>query len=252
VKSESLFQYVGAYLGVSGHPDYRTALNGLQVEGRSEVGKIAASVDASEVVIQRAVEAGVDVLLVHHGLFWDGLRPVTGRRFRKLKLLLDHGIALYSVHLPLDGHAEVGNAALLAGALGLGALEPFGEYKGVSIGWSGRLAVPKAREEFADDLAEVLGGSVRTIEGGEATVAHVGVVTGSGGSFLEDAVDARLDALVTGEASHHTYVDANELGVNVFLGGHYATETFGVKALATHLAERFSLEWAFIDEPTGM
>ena len=252
MKLESLLQYIDGYLGVADHPDYATALNGLQVAGPEEVQSVAVAVDASEEVVEAAVQGGADLLLVHHGMFWDGLRPITGRRFRKLKLMLDNDLALYSVHLPLDGHSEVGNGALLARALGLTDLEAFGDYKGASIGWAGRLEDVPAREAFGDRIAGALGSSVHVIPGGPAHVDRVGVVTGGGASFTEAAADAGLDALVTGEGSHHTHVDAMELGVNVYFGGHYATETFGVKALAEHLAERFGLDWRFIDAPTGL
>lgn len=252
MKLESLLQYVDEYLCVPHHPDYRTALNGLQVAGGEDVGRIVAAVDASEAVIEEAAAAGADLLLVHHGIFWDGLQPLTGRRYRKVKTLLDHDMALYSVHLPLDGHAEVGNSALLARAMGMDELTAFGDYEGVKIGWAGLLADRTSREGIKDALGEILGGPVHLIAGGPEVIERVAVVTGGGASFTEQAAGAGLDALVTGEGSHHTHIDAMELGINVYFGGHYATETFGVKALASHLAERFDLEWAFIDQPTGL
>lgn len=252
MKLESLLQYVDQYLSVSDYPDYPTALNGLQVAGSEEVQRIVVAVDASESVIQEAAATDAEVLIVHHGIFWDGLRPLTGRRYRKIKLLLDNGMALYSVHLPLDGHAEVGNSALLARAIGLDDLEAFGEYKGAGLGWAGVLPERTTRDDLRATLGEVLGGDVHVIEGGPEIMERVGIVTGAGGAFTEQAVEAGLDALITGEGSHHTHVDATELGINVYFGGHYATETFGVKALGAHLAERFDLEWAFIDQPTGL
>lgn len=249
---ESLLQYTDRYLGLPDHPDYGTALNGLQVEGAGDVRHLVAAVDASEAVIQEAAALEADLLLVHHGMFWDGLRPLTGRRYRKVKALLDHGIALYSAHLPLDGHAEVGNSILLARALGLRELRGFGEYQGASIGWAGLLAQRGTRDDLRQVLTGILGGGVHLIGGGPEQVEVVGVVTGGGASFTEQAAAAGLDALVTGEGSHHTHIDAMELGINVYFGGHYATETFGVKALAAHLAERFDLEWTFLDQPTGL
>lgn len=252
MKLESLLQYVGEYLGVEDHPDYPTALNGLQVGGPEEVTRIAAAVDSSESVIHEAIEGGANLLLVHHGLFWDGLRPVTGRRHRKLKSLMDNNLALYSVHLPLDSHPEVGNSALLARELGVSALEAFGEYKGRSIGWAGDANAGTTRAELQATLAAKLGGSVHLIPGGPERIDRIGVVTGGGASFTEAAADRGLDALITGEGSHHTHADAMELGINVFFGGHYATETYGVRALAEHLAERFDLDWFFVDRPTGL
>ena len=252
MKLESLLQYLDAYLAVGEHPDYGMALNGLQVEGGEEIGHIVAAVDASEATITEAAERGADLLLVHHGLFWDGLRPMTGRRYRKIRLLLEGDIALYSAHLPLDSHAEVGNCALLARALGLALEGRFGEYEGTPIGWWGTVAEATDARGLAASLEGLLGGPVHMIPGGPDRIERVGVVTGGGGSFVGEAVAAGLDAFVTGEGSHHTHFDAVELGVNVFFGGHYATETFGVKALAEHLGERFGLTWDFVDQPTGL
>jgi len=253
MKLESLLQYVDAYLGVPDHPDYPHALNGLQVGGPEEVNHVMAAVDASEASIAAAVEAGADLLLVHHGLFWDGLRPVTGRRLRRLGPLIEHGVALYSAHLPLDSHPEVGNCALLGRALGLEPRGRFAAYHGVDIGWWGELAVPVDVAVLGERLMDVLGGArVHVIPGGPAVVGRVGVVTGGGASYTVEAAALGLDALVTGEGSHHTHFDAMELGVHVLMGGHYATETFGVRALAAHIADRFELRWEFLDQPTGL
>ena len=253
MKLESLLQYLDTYLGVSGHPDYPQALNGLQVEGAEEVRRIVAAVDASQAAVEGAVAAGADLLLVHHGLFWDGLKPLTGRRYRRVKPLVEHGVGLYSVHLPLDAHPEVGNCALLGRALGLALEGRFGDYKGVPIGWWGTLPAALEASELRDRLSEVLGrGPVHLIPGGAERIERVGVVTGGGASFVEEAAQIELDALVTGEGAHHTHFDAMEMGIHVLFGGHYATETFGVRALAEHLAERFGLEWSFLDQPTGL
>lgn len=253
MKTEPLLQYLDQYLGVLGHADYPRALNGLQVEGPDEIRKIVACVDASERSISAAAELGADLLLVHHGLFWDGLLPITGRRHRRLHLLLTHGIGLYSVHLPLDAHPEVGNCILLARALGLEPAGRFGRHEGTDIGWWGTLGDPEEPERFRDRLsAAVGGGKVHWVPGGPGRVGKVGVVTGAGGSFVGEAVSSGLDALVTGEASHHHHFDATEEGIHLFLAGHYATETFGVRALAGHLGERFGLEWEFVDQPTGL
>jgi dinuclear metal center YbgI/SA1388 family protein len=253
MKSESLFQYLDRYLGIPEHPDYGRALNGLQVEGPSEIGKIVAAVDASEAAISAAVEAGADLMLVHHGLFWDGLAPVTGRRRRKLQLLLGNRIGLYSAHLPLDAHAEVGNCMLLARAMGLEPAGRFGRHEGVEIGWWGTLEPPEEPQPFVGRVSLAVGGGpVHWAPGRPARIGKVGVVTGAGGSFVSEAVSAGLDALVTGEGAHHHHVDAVEEGLHLFLAGHYATETFGVRALAAHVGERFGLAWEFLDHPTGL
>ena len=253
MKAESLFQYLDRYLGIQDHPDYGNALNGVQVEGGPEVTRVAAAVDASEASIAAAVEAGADLLLVHHGLFWGGLQPLTGRHVRKVRALLRHDLALYAAHLPLDSHSEVGNCALLGRALGLELEARFAPYEGVEIGWWGRAAEPWTAAGLREHLSTVLGGTdVHLIPGGPEHVERVGVVTGGGASFVGDAATLGLHALVTGEGSHHTHFDAMELGIHVLFGGHYATETFGVRALSEHLADRFGLEWVFLDQPTGL
>src|SRR5690606_913804 len=212
--------------------------------------RIGVAVDASEASIRAAAGRGCDVLIVHHGLFWDGNVPVTGRRYRRLRLLIERGIALYSAHLPLDVHPEVGNNVVLARELGMMVEGTFGDYKGMPVGVWGRLAL--SREALAARLDEVLGGRVRLLPGGPERLERVGVLTGAGGGMIAEAIAAGLDALVTGEGAHHTYFDAIEGGINVYYGGHYATETWGVRALAAHLSERFGVPTEFIDLPTGL
>ncbi len=250
MKLESLLQYVDSYLAVVGFPDYPDAFNGLQVEGPEEVTRIAAAVDASEATIASAAEERCDLLIVHHGLFWDGERTVTGRRFRKLSGLIRNGIALYAAHLPLDAHPEVGNCALLARALGIDVQQGFGSYQGIDVGCMGLAS--ESRNSLRSKLVEVLQGEVRLIAGGSQEIERVAVVTGGGGSLIEEAARAGVDAFVTGEGAHHTYFDAMEHGVNVYYAGHYATETFGVRALAAHVEDRFQIPWVFIDHPTGL
>jgi dinuclear metal center YbgI/SA1388 family protein len=245
-----LTEYLDAYLRVGEVPDYPNAWNGLQVENGGEVTRVAAAVDASEAAVREAARRGCDLLLVHHGLFWDPQRPVTGRRFRKLSLLLHHGIAVYAAHLPLDVHPEVGNNVVLARELGLKVEGWFGAYQGTPLGVWGTLEL--SREALAARLDELLGGPVRLLPGGPERVRRVGVLTGAGGSLIGDAIGAGLDAYVTGEGAHHTYFDAVEGGINVYYGGHYATETWGVRALAAHLGDRFGLPWEFLDLPTGL
>ena len=246
MKLASLVEYLDGYLRITGHPDYPTALNGLQVEGRPDVERVCGAVDASEAAIDAARAAGADLLIVHHGLFWDGLRPVTGRRRRKLAKILQAELSVVSVHLPLDAHVEIGNCILLARALGVAPAGRFGAYQGTDIGWWGGLEIPRA--ELARRAETVLDGHVRVLEGGPARVQKVGVLTGSG-AFVEAAARLGVDTVVTGEGPHHIAIDAAELGVNVLYGGHYATETFGVRALGDWLAGRFGLEHVFVDIP---
>lgn len=252
MKLESLLQYVDEYLGVPGHPDYKTALNGLQVAGSATVETIATAVDASAGTIEASADLGADLLMVHHGLFWGGLQPVVGRMHRRLTRLFEANLALYSCHLPLDGHGEIGNCILLARALGISPEGRIGAYEGVDLGWWGRLPEALAPEAFQQRVSEAVGGSVIALPGGPDVIERVGVLTGGGGSFVEDAAELGLDAFVTGEGAHHTYFDAVEFGIHVLFAGHYATEVFGIRALGEHLAERFELDHHFIDQPTGL
>lgn len=244
--------YLDSYLRVAEVPDHDSALNGLQVENSGIVTHLVAAVDASQRTIDRVVTecpAG-SLLLVHHGLFWDGNQPVRDRRYRRLKALLDHDVAVYGAHIPLDVHPEVGNNAVLARLLGILDPVPFDSYRGTPFGASGHLIM--SREMLVARLVELLGGRVHLIPGGPETTTRVGIITGAAGNRVQAAADAGLDTFITGEGTHHTVFDALELGVNLLYAGHYATETVGVKALAEHLAERFGPEWEFHDHPTGM
>lgn len=245
-----LVDYLDEYLRVSDVPDYPNALNGLQVGSDRPVSRVTVAVDASERAIDRATALGSEFLIVHHGLFWDGLLPVTGARYRKLKRCLDAGLAVYSSHIPLDLHPDVGNSAVLARALDIKLEGTWADYRGVEIGVWGGLEL--TREGLAARLDELLGTRVRMIPGGPERLERVGVVTGAGGGMIREAIKTELDALVTGEGAHHTYFEAMEGGINVYYGGHYATETWGVRALGAHLEQRFGLPWEFLDLPTGM
>lgn len=245
-----LVAYLDGYLRVRDVPDAPAALNGLQLANGGTVTRVAAAVDLCEATVHLAGERGADLLLVHHGLFWSGLRPLTGLAYRRVARLVRQNIALYSAHLPLDLHPDVGNNALLARQLGVAVRGAFGEEYGVRIGVWGELDVGRAA--LAERLAALLGGAPRVMPFGPARVRRVGIVTGGAGSMIAQASAAGLDTYITGEGAHHTFFDAEELGVNVFYAGHYATETVGVKALAEHLQARFGLPWTFLDHPTGL
>lgn len=248
--ARAVADHLDGVLGVAGAADYPGALNGLQVEGERPVRRVACAVDAAESTLRRAVAEGADLVVVHHGLFWDGNLPVTGRRYRRLKLLMDAGVALYAAHLPLDAHPTLGNNALLLRALGVEPTGRFGDFKGTPLGWWGETDV--RREALCARLDAVLGGRVKMVPGGPERIRRLGVVTGGAGSMVGAAAAAGLDAFVTGEGAHHNFFDAEEGGINLFLGGHYATETFGVRALGEHLAAELGLEWFFVDHPTGL
>jgi len=241
-----LVSYVDGYLRVLEVPDAPHAINGLQVANAGTVSRLAAAVDLCEATVRMAAEQGADLLLVHHGLFWGGLQPLTGRAYRRVAGLMAQNIALYSAHLPLDLHPDVGNNAVLARQL----RGEFGEEYGVRIGRWGETDV--SRDALARQLAALTSSAPRLMAFGPERVRRVGIVTGAAGSMIAQAAAAGLDTFVTGEGPHHTFFDAEELKLNVFYAGHYATETVGVKALAEHLHVRFHLPWTFLDHPTGL
>jgi len=252
MKLPQLTEYLNNLLQIAAVPDYPNAVNGLQLENaKGEVTKIAAAVDAHLPVVKQAIARGCDLLLVHHGLFWSGLQPVTGATFEKLRTGLENHLAIYSAHLPLDGHLELGNSILLGKALGLEAVwEPCFAFKGFNIGV--RAAVSVSRHELFDRLSKALGLKPHVCAGGPEMTQHIGIVTGGAGSEVAAMKAAGIETFITGEGPHWSYTLAEELGVNLFYGGHYATETFGVKALAVHLSEKFGLPWEFVDHPTGL
>jgi dinuclear metal center YbgI/SA1388 family protein len=253
--------YLDQYLRIKEVPDETNAVNGLQVENSGRIGGIVAAVDASQATIVGAIAARdpgrpAPLILVHHGLFWEGNVPLTGRRYRRVAPLLDHDMAVYAAHIPLDIHPEVGNNAVLAERLGLQVEGWFGNYKGIRMGvWGHAPASLSSRESLAGELdraLHTLKGTATLIPGGPEKPGKIGIITGAAGTMLGDARAAGLDTFITGEGPHHTYFDAMESGVNLIYAGHYATETLGVQAMASHLADRFSLDWEFHDHPTGL
>ena len=247
---KELSAYLDDYLCHESVPDYRDAFNGLQVEGRAEVRRIAVAVDACSATIEQAISGGADMMIVHHGLFWGAKAPVTGAYYRRLSALIKKDLSLYSSHMPLDAHPEVGNNHVLARQLGLTVSGMFGEHDGVPIGVWSETEIP--REELVSRIKAQLGIGPLVIATGSGTVRKVGIITGGAGSMIKNAQQAGCDTFITGEGQHHTYFEAEERGLNVIYAGHYATETVGVKALARHLEQRFGLESFFIDHPTGL
>ncbi len=231
--------------------DYPGAVNGLQIANSGSITRIVAAVDACEEVIREAARENGTLLIVHHGLFWNGVQPITGSHYRKLKAALDGNLALYSSHLPLDLHPELGNNALLARALGMTSLKPAFEMKGQAVGVSGKIKAI-TRESFGKKISEAVGDDVHLAPGGPSTIRTVLIVTGGAGSEVIRAAGLGVDAFVTGEGPHWSYTAAEEAGINLFYAGHYATETFGVKALAAHLSKKTGLPWSFLDHPTGL
>jgi dinuclear metal center YbgI/SA1388 family protein len=245
-----IVDYTDKYLRIRKIEDWPNALNGLQIENSGNVMKIGAAVDVSTRVLIKAAEQHVDLLIVHHGLFWSGSRRITGSLRRQLKLAFENNIAVYSAHLPLDVHPDVGNNAQLAGALGFKSTKPFLKEKEELVGLRIKQALPRA--ELIRKLRRVLRGPIKAFNFGPKETTRIGIVTGAAGSEIYRVAADKIDTFITGEAPHWAAVAAEELGINLLAGGHYATETFGVKALAAHLSKRFKLPWEFLDFPTGL
>jgi dinuclear metal center YbgI/SA1388 family protein len=247
-----MVSFLDRELRIAEIPDYPAALNGLQLANDGGVKRVVAAVDASLAVVEEAAAGGTPALLiVHHGMFWQGTQALTGPHYRKIKTAMDAGLALYSAHLPLDIHPQWGNNIQLAQALGLANPIPFFHWKDIFLGlrgaWSG------TRDELAMALSRAVGGGpVHVAAGGPAEIREIGLITGGAGSEIAKVAAEGIDTFITGEAPHWSHPLALELGSNLLLAGHYATETFGVRALAEALAARFGLPWSFIDHPSGL
>ena len=245
-----IVEYTNDYLRIDEIEDWPNALNGLQIENSGKVTKIGAAVDVSTRVLTTATKKKIDLLIVHHGLFWPGLQSVTGSLRRQLKVAFENDIALYSAHLPLDVHPKVGNNAQLATALGLNSTKRFLKEKSESVGLKAKAST--SRDVLIRKLKTALRGPVKSFNFGPKTSRRIGIVTGAAGSEIYRVAETNIDTFITGEAPHWAAVAAEELEMNLILGGHYATETFGVKALAAHLSQKFRLPWEFLSCPTGL
>ena len=253
--SAQLAEYTDALLGTAGTPDYPNAVNGLQLENESPIRGIAAAVDFSTRAIQGAIENGANLLLVHHGMFWGGLAPVSGPSYRRLRTMMENDIAVYSSHLPLDRHPTLGNNALLAARLGLTATGEFARFQNIFIGMSGESdieteAVIARARDFATTYGEIRTSVIPT---GRRTKKW-GICTGAGASAetLAEVSAGGIDTLIVGEGPHWTAIHAEEHNLAIIYAGHYATETLGVSALAKHLADKYEVPWSFINAPTGL
>ncbi|MEF8774616.1 MAG: Nif3-like dinuclear metal center hexameric protein [Halobacteriales archaeon] len=242
-------------LDTADYADVDASANGLQVgPAEKTVDHVAFAVDGVEETFERAAGQGADLLVVHHGIVWGGLDRVTGLEYGRLRSLLQNDVALYVAHLPLDGHPEFGNAAGLADRLEIPETEPFAMLNGQPIGRRGRLETPLTTDSLHSRVADSLPvdtGDVRVLDHGPDRIEDVAVVTGSGADFLREAADAGVDAFVTGEAKQKIYHEAREAGVSVLLAGHYTTETVGVRALQS-LVANWGPETTFIEAATGL
>jgi dinuclear metal center YbgI/SA1388 family protein len=253
--STGLGTYIDELLGTATTPDYPNAVNGLQLENSSPVRRIAAAVDFSTRAIQGAIENGANFLIVHHGMFWSGIGPFSGPSYRTLRMLIEHDIAVYSSHLPLDRHPTLGNNALLAAELGLTPTGSFARFQDIFIGVSGESDTETASLTARARVFAKSYGEIRTsvIPSGRRTKKW-GICTGAGASAetLSEASAAGIDTLIVGEGPHWTAIHAEEHELAIIYAGHYATETLGVRALAQHLAKKYELPWSFINAPTGL
>jgi dinuclear metal center YbgI/SA1388 family protein len=250
VPLKNIIAYCDTLLHTAAIRDFEGAVNGLQVENSGAVTKIAATVDASLATIKLAIAAGADLLIVHHGLFWNARLPWIEHNYKLQRLLIENDLAVYSSHLPLDFHPKLGNNAVLSDLLGFKILRPFLFAHGQNLGVKVQTTIPRA--ELVRRFDRAIGGKSKVIAAGPATCQAIGIVTGGAGQELQRATNEGVDTFISGEGPHWTYALAEELGMNVLYGGHYATETYGVKALAANLSKKFRVPWTFLDHPTGL
>lgn len=247
IHRDSLVAYLDQYLDSRGR-DYGP--NGLQVEGREEIRKIVTGVSACQDLFVRAREAGADAVLVHHGLFWEGMpRQLTGIQYRRVAELIRGEMSLLAYHLPLDRHLEVGNNAVAGRQLGLEDIEPFGLHDGLPVGVKGRFPEPVPAAELLERTRRIYAQEPLAYMSGPDTVSTLGIISGGGQRDFYTAIEEGLDGYITGEVTEWVMNVARESRVHYLAAGHYATERLGVRALGEHLRERFGVEVEFIDVP---
>jgi dinuclear metal center YbgI/SA1388 family protein len=251
-----LARYADSLLEIGTTPDYPNAVNGVQIYNQSPIRKVAAAVDFSTRAIEGAIAGGANLLLVHHGMFWGGLEPITGSHYRRVRTLIEADIAVYSSHIPLDRHPTLGNNTLLAKQLGLQPSAPFAHFHDTFIGLCGESDIETAAiVTAAREFARAYGGDVRTslVQAGRRTRKWA-ICTGAGASVdtLREAEAMGVDTLIVGEGPHWTAIHAEENDLAIIYAGHYATETLGVRALAEHLGEKYDVPWSFVSAPTGL
>ena len=221
--------------------------NGLQVENTGQVRKVCCGVDASLEFFEAAHGRGADLLVCHHGISWgDSLKHITELNYRRLAFLVRHDMALYAAHLPLDAHPQLGNNIRICRALKLQRVKPFGMYRGQLIGFQGRLPTPMRYDRFKQLVTDVVGGELRSMDCGKKTVATVAVISGGAANEVMQAAQAGVDVYLSGEANLSAYSLAREYGINALFAGHYATEVFGVKAVAEFLGKKLGLDAEFV------
>lgn len=250
MERNELVTYLDSYFNVSTIRD--SSCNGLQIEGKSTVTKIALAVDFSMKAVQEAQKAGCDLLIVHHGLIWGGLTHIRGFICERVKTVMDAGLNLYALHLPLDMHSELGHNVQIARLLELDSCETFGSHNGQELGVQGIFSRPLTVEALKERIDTTLSTVSLVLPFGCKSIHSIAIISGSGARGITEAIEKGCDAFFTGESSHTIYHTARDAAINVFFGGHYATETPGLKALGRHLADKFELPSTFLDIPTGL
>jgi dinuclear metal center YbgI/SA1388 family protein len=244
IRTEDIVNYCDQRTKISEIKDFPGAFNGLQIQNLGTISKIGASVDAGLVPFQNAISKGIDYIITHHGLFWSPPFPITGPAYQKVKLCLDHNLAVYGSHLPLDCHPEIGNNAILAQKLGLLPTSSFLPYEGVDIGLITKNT--QSKKDLSNRLESLFPKGINSMEFGTEKPSTIAILTGSGQSAVDKILNAGTDTLITGELKQQHFNLAQELKLNLYACGHYATETFGVDALAQEVAEKFDLPYEFI------
>jgi dinuclear metal center YbgI/SA1388 family protein len=224
--------------------------NGLQVQGVQTIKRIGLTVDACMAVYKKAAQKKCQMVIVHHGMIWNGLKSITGPTYEQVKFLVKSGMSLYAAHLPLDLHQTLGNNIILAQILKLSSIKPFGRYHGNFIGYEGILATACTVQELGAACKKKLGGTFSMLPFGKKKIRTVAIVSGGGSDAIPEAIDKKIDCFITGEPSHWNHHSALEGRLNVLYLGHYHSETPGVKALGKNLEQKFDVETVFVDEPT--
>jgi len=247
MKLKSVIDYLNEYLEVQAFSD--VSANGLQVENSGKIKKIGLAVDACQEVIEKAADQSCDLLIVHHGLFWGKQTLIVDNHYKRVRSLISADIALYAAHLPLDAHPEVGNNAQIAKKINLQEIEPFALYNGKNIGMRGKLKTKKSLGKAIKDFKKQIGLCNNVLNFGSEEILSVGVVSGSATDIdlFKEVKRLGIDMLITGEPKYEAYYLAQEIGLNIFYGGHYMTETFGVKALGEVLQQKFKIKTVFFD-----
>src|SRR5258708_16260558 len=250
VALHTIISFANEMLEVAKIEDYSGAVNGLQLENGGTVSKIGAAVDASSRTIEMAINESVDLLIVHHGIFWGGLSPVTGPAYRRLAKAMEADLAIYSVHLPLDFHPEIGNNVLLAEALELTPVSPFWFVKGRAQGYLSTVSLELS--DLVRRAERVLGRKVWCCPAGPSRTRRIGIVTGGAGSHIIEVAAEGVDTFLTGEGPHHTFILADGLGINLLYAGPYPTKTFAINKLAPRLPPSSNFLFTFLDHPSGL